>query len=184
MMDLDGEATEAIIVPDIHSEVKQGMAIDWRKRLFPGLVLFLAAAIADAQVYKWKDRDGRDVFGDTPPQDAPAEKMRLPDLPVSKDAPNAPASWQDEEYMFKQRQIDREKAEAKVAKAEEEKKRVCASLRDRQKYLQAIQGRRVVRWNSDKGEYEYLTDNDRTAMQNRVREALDQSACGFGGAGD
>jgi hypothetical protein len=160
------------------------MAADWRKRLFPGIVLFLAAsAFAEAQVYKWKDKDGRAVFGDTPPRDAAAEKMTLPEIPASKrDAPNVPAGWQDMEYMFKQRQIDREKAEAKTAKAEEEKKRWCASLRDRQKYLQAIQGRRVARWNN--GEYEYLTDDDRAAMQNRVREAVDQSACDFGGAGD
>jgi hypothetical protein len=165
------------------------MAADWRKRLFPGLVLFFAVAmssqLADGQVYRWKDKDGKAVFGDTPPQDAPAEKMRLPDLPASpRDAPNAPATWQDEEYMFKQRQLDRERAETKAAQDAEEKKRRCTSLRDRQKYLQAIQGRRVARWNSDKGEYEYLTDDDREAMQNRVSEALDRSACDPVGAGN
>ncbi|MDR1275369.1 MAG: DUF4124 domain-containing protein [Candidatus Accumulibacter sp.] len=160
------------------------MSSSRRVRFFPVLVLLFAVAVfptADAQVYKWRGSDGRIVFGDVPPEGVSAEKLPLPELPSSpREAPagsQAAASWQDQERMFQQRRLYREKEEAKEARAEAEKKKLCASLQSEQKYLEVIRGRRVVRWNSEKNDYEYLTDEDRSAMENRVREAFDRSAC-------
>ncbi|MDR1163442.1 MAG: DUF4124 domain-containing protein [Candidatus Accumulibacter sp.] len=160
------------------------MTLARRVRLSPVLILLFAAVVlptADAQVYKWRGSDGRIVYGDVPPEGASAEKLPLPELPPSpREAPaGSPdaASWQDQERMFQQRRLYREKEEAKEARAEADKKKLCASLQREQRYLDAIRGRRVVRWNSEKNDYEYLSDEDRSAMENRVREASDQSAC-------
>ncbi|MDR1367451.1 MAG: DUF4124 domain-containing protein [Candidatus Accumulibacter sp.] len=151
------------------------------KRFFLSLILFFAfAAIptAEAQVYKWKDKNGKIVFGDVPPEGASAEKIGLPDLPSSaQDVSRESTRWQDQEYMFQQRRLHREKEETKAAQNEANKKKFCASLRDRQKYLQTIRGRRVARWNQEKGDYDFLTDEDRAAMEDRTREAIDRSAC-------
>ena len=54
------------------------------------LVLALYAALpASAQVYTWKDKDGKVHFGDRPPPDAKTEEVKI----RSYDAPSAPQDW-------------------------------------------------------------------------------------------
>ena len=49
----------------------------------------LLALPAAAQVYTWKDKDGRVHFGDRPPPEAKADEVRI----RSYDQPSAPQDW-------------------------------------------------------------------------------------------
>jgi hypothetical protein len=125
---------------------------------------------ADAQIYQWKDKDGRVVFGDTvPASGVVAEPMALPN--AASPTPHEPAAWSAKERAFQQRRISRENEQAKAEKAESEKRLRCEALLEERRSFQALRGRRVVSWNKDKGDYEYLTDEDRATMEKQLQEA-------------
>jgi hypothetical protein len=133
------------------------------------LVFALAAPEAGAQIYKWKDKEGRIVFGDTIPGGVAAEPMALPN--AASPTFHEPTDWSAKERAFRQRKISRENEQAKAEKADSEKRFKCETLRKERRTFQALRGRRVVHWNKNKGDYEYLTDEDRATMETQLQEA-------------
>lgn len=47
-------------------------------------VLLLTAVPASAQIYSWKDKDGRTHFGDTPPTSGEVTEIRAPQTRVAQ----------------------------------------------------------------------------------------------------
>jgi hypothetical protein len=146
-----------------------------------GLLSIVCVSAADAQIYKWKDKDGKVVFGDTLPsgKTTQVEKIAAPANTPSGASGTPPEStdWQAKERQFEQRRILREKEQAEADQADEKKQKACEALRDQQRRLASTQGRRAVSWNSSKGDYDYLSDNDREKMNGEARQMMKKLGC-------
>lgn len=142
------------------------------------LVLALMGAVASAaEVYTWRDADGKVHYSDTPPSGVDAKKMRggasVDNVPPQSSPQRRLA---DQELEFRKRKSE---AEAKQAKAEkdkaeaEESKRNCEQARSQ---LQALEsGRRMSQLNAQ-GETIVMDDETRAQETERARKAV-QSWC-------
>lgn len=141
------------------------------------LVTILACcipAIGLADIYTWKDADGRTHFSDQPPPVGQVKTMRggqrsggndgdaTPSAPASG-VPDAkasgPKSWQDQNKDFAKRQADKAEAEAKAKKEQQqkaEKEQYCSDLRRNVAMLE--HGGRIGKAN-DKGESVPMSDS-------------------------
>lgn len=151
------------------------------------LIMFAAlafAAVAQAQNYKWVDKDGKVRYGDTPPPGVKATPLKGPAAPpppppaAAKDAkgapdakdgkdakaaakPAGPMSAKDQEADFRKRQAEQKKAAEKAAKAEQEaavKRQNCEVARSRLRDLEG--GVRIAQTN-EKGERVFMDDDQR-----------------------
>lgn len=109
---------------------------------------------ATAQVYKWVDAKGVTHYGQKPPATADSRELQLRD-PTGGPSPKAAAaspSVQEMENGFRQRQLERQQAEAKEAAERAQRTQRCQSLRNnanglknaRRVYVRNDQGERVI----------------------------------------
>lgn len=165
-------------------------------------VLIVLSSIAQAQIYEWRDAQGRLNYSDHPPQgvnarlvkggtpaprvtssepssgssptesDSPDSASTIPAPP----APDAPKSLAEQELEFRQRRAAEAEAKAKEEHARQqaaERERMCV---DQGYQLTALQsGQRVSRFNA-RGEREYLDDTARAREIERIQKFL-KSSC-------
>jgi Domain of unknown function (DUF4124) len=128
------------------------------------LISFPLAALAD--IYQWKDAEGRTQYSDQPPSDRPARLIKSANSsqPVAEksDAGNeekaekkGPKSLAEKEQESRKRKIDAEKTEKESATKDAEKKANCTQARDQMKTLE--EGGRIYK-RDEKGEKNYLDD--------------------------
>lgn len=131
-------------------------------RLIIGLACALLSVTASAQMYSWKDANGKTQYSDTPPADkTPARKLAAPAAP-SSDAVDKRKAAADKEMDARKKQTDGQKtaAQAEKDKADAENRRInCDKARVN---LQAIQS----------GEVRFTLDakGERVALDGAVRE--------------
>ena len=128
-----------------------------------------------AQVYSWKDENGRIHYSDTPPSGVDTKRV-----PGTRSAPTpaTPASTQkttaEKELEFRQRREAAAEAEAKAAKEkeiEDARMEACAQARN---HLAALDsGERLREIDSKTGETTYLNDERRAAEKARVQKQID-----------
>lgn len=134
---------------------------------------------ADADVYKWVDKDGKVQYSDSPPLSGDAKKMKRKTkeaanaVPASSGAAAKPAtSIADQELEFRKRKMGQEEAEKKkLAEKElaEKNKGYCSNLRGE---LQSNKdGRRIVKY-SEKGERQFLDDAERAKSRTELEQAI------------
>jgi len=158
------------------------------RTLLTALVLTGVAAPAAAQWY-WKDANGRMVVSDRPPP--PSVPIRniikspggqLPATSVPAPAPAAPAaaskaggaSMAEKELEFRKRQIETAEAAKKAEEAATQAKanaQQCTALRANLAMLES--GGRVIQ-PSEKGERNFMNDEQRTSEIARMREQISQ----------
>ena len=155
----------------------------------------LVSLDASAQLYQWRDSNGRSVYSDSPPPpgtpagnilkspkpreaaaSAPAE---VPKAAGDAKAPAAPAqkSIADREAEYKKRQADTaEKAQKdeQAANAEKQRAERCTLMRRQLATLES--GQRVSRQN-DKGERVFLEDADRAQEAQRYKKDMADAKC-------
>lgn len=153
--------------------------------LRPALTLFaLAFALPiSAQIYQWKDENGRTNYADTPPPNGPVKVLRgavpqhhVPLAPVenveSAEAVTANETANDPESQFRARRAEAAKAEqqaAAQAAQNAERERFCSQAHNQ---LQALQsGQRIARMNAA-GEREFLSDAQRDEEISRLQRQL------------
>lgn len=144
-------------------------------RLIAALILgWLACAASAADIYTWKDKEGRVHYADNPPP-PPTAIRSLGDTGTKPGTPQAEPALRplaDQELEFRKRRAADSEAQAKAqrVKAEsEESKRNCETARNN---LAAIEsGQRLVRY-KENGEREFLDDAQRAAEQERARKAV------------
>ncbi|HRP75809.1 MAG TPA: DUF4124 domain-containing protein [Rhodocyclaceae bacterium] len=138
------------------------------------LALFLALPAA-AQVYEWRDAEGRLNYSDQPPHGVEAKLIR-PGRPSSAPTEGAAEASMptlaERELEFRERRA--EEAEAKAMAEQEsrqaaERDRMCTQARNQLAALQS--GQRVSRFNQS-GEREYLDDVERTAEITRAQDFI------------
>jgi hypothetical protein len=150
------------------------------KRLIVLATALAFSAGAAAQLYKWKDANGRIRYGDTPPPGVDATTIRGP----SSYSPPAPAADAKNgkgdkkeppltpEQAFEKRQKERAEAEQKADKerADAEAKRVnCEQAQTQLRTLET--GQRIATVNAA-GERAFLDDDQRAAAQARAEKAV------------
>lgn len=153
------------------------------------MALLLSAVPASAQVYSWKDKDGRTHFGDLPPASVEATLLRgaqpgaIPPARASGEAghaadlqaptsPSAQRSIAEREQAFRERRAAEAEADAKrteEAAAKDETEHFCTSAQHELAALRA--GQRMVRFNA-KGEREFLDDQARAEQTARLERQI------------
>lgn len=150
-------------------------------------LLALAAALAfasgaSAQLYKWKDANGRTRYGDTPPPGVDATKLRAPSSSYSPppapaaEAKNAKGEKKEPpltpEQAFEKRQKERAEAEQKAEKERADAEAKRANCEQAQTQLRTLEtGQRIATVNAA-GERVFLDDDQRAAAQARAQKAV------------
>lgn len=145
-----------------------------RKIFFFALAAVLSAS-AGAQQFKWKDKDGRLQYGDTPPPGVKATRLR-PAAPPAAPAPSAaskgPLTPAEQEAEFRKRQAEAQKAgekESQEAQNAQAKKENCQTAKQQLAALES--GGRISRTDAN-GERYYLDDDQRQAEAARARKQV------------
>ncbi|MGE5128196.1 MAG: DUF4124 domain-containing protein [Sphingomonadaceae bacterium] len=151
------------------------------------IICGLAAAAAQAQGYKWIDKDGHVKYGDTPPPGVKATPLGPPPPPVSTPSPSSdagagngagasaskgPLTPAEQELEFRRRVKEAQEAAAKADKerqAAEDKKQNCANAQEALRTLES--GQRIMR-TDEHGERYYISDQQRSAEEARARRAV------------
>jgi Domain of unknown function (DUF4124) len=159
-------------------------------------LLIALPLLGNAEIYKWKDKNGTTRYSDTPPpsnvkQEAIGSKKlakpasQVPTAPVAneqpsaadkeaaKDSPPVPGSADEEAAELRQRNAEAEKnnkqeKEAQARLKEENCKAAKSNLAGYQ------QGGRVYKMN-EKGEREYLDENDFKAGQEKAQQEINEN---------
>jgi hypothetical protein len=135
----------------------------------------LLPVAAFAQIYQWKDANGKTHYSDqTPPATARQERtVATPAAPAASGA--APRSYQDQDAAFRQRQVEQEESKATRQKenaAAEEHKRNCEMAQGNLKNLQV--GGRQVRYDPKTGERVYLSDAEISQSIKDAQRSVDE----------
>jgi hypothetical protein len=154
------------------------------------IALFLAAAGASAQQYKWVDRNGRVQYGDVPPAgvnavplSGPSARAR-PAAPVEEkaqgkaegdgQAKKGPLTAAEQEAEFRKRREEAEKARLKQAEAAEQmaaKKENCTLAQNQLRTMES--GQRISRTDAS-GERYFLDDAQIAQEAAKARQAVQQ----------
>lgn len=152
--------------------------------LFAALAAIALAHPAVAQIYSWKDKDGRVHYSDTPPASGDVKLIgparRAPPPAAEGEDSAAPAAPEatpqqtlaERELEFRQRRAAAAEAAAKAAEERERaehRQRVCSESRGQLAALQG--GQRMARFN-EAGEREFLDDAARSAEIERLQQFL------------
>ncbi len=145
------------------------------KRLTLAVAALLVITAVNAEIYQWKDENGKTIISDKPPVGA----ARLP-LKVEKDAPASNAAPQkttaDREMEFRKRQKESQESADKTQKeqaASADKKENCENTR---RYLQTLESGERVSKLDDKGERYYMEDAQRQQEIAKAKQNM-QAAC-------
>lgn len=140
------------------------------------LALILAAPAA-AQIYQWRDADGRVHYSDVPPPQGEAKTMRSAPAPAAAatTATEAakPKTLAEKELEFRERRAAAAEAQAKAEQEKAratERQRACEQARNQLTALRS--GQRMARFNS-KGEREILDDAGRAAEIDQTQKYVE-----------
>lgn len=140
------------------------------------LLLILAPATLQAQIYRWVDGDGRVHFGDRPPADAGAERLETgpaPDPAAVRARKRAMAEIRREADILASDRGRRERKEA--ARAERERRMAaaveahCSALERELRVLTAGGG---VYYEHEDGTQAFISQADRDARIAELRAGL------------
>ena len=146
-----------------------------QRLLLASTALFCAfvASPAIAQIYQWKDANGKTIISDTPPPGHVKQQRKIETNAAAPAATAPQKSLAEQDLEFRKRQKDaQDKAakEEKEQKAETEKKEQCANMR---RSLQALEsGVRIARYD-DNGERSFLGDEQRQEEIAKTRQSMD-----------
>jgi len=150
-----------------------------RNLLLVALLSSFVALPVQAQVYKWKDAQGRTVISDTPQPGAGKQAPAVKTAPATSsdaasEASEAPKSWAEKDMEFRKRQQEQQEAAAKAAK-EKEKADIAKDNcdRSRQRLAMLESGQRVARTKVD-GEREFLDDSQREKELAQARRGVSE----------
>jgi len=137
-------------------------------------VAALALTTAQAQLYKYVDKNGKTVYSDSPPPDADSKQIRVQPSGGPSDVPAAKTSVQRDKDAEKGRKEAAKKSEKDAKDAERQ-----AKIQERCNYLKAdlatYEGGVRLKRTNDKGEQEFMTDEQIEAAKVRTRREMDEA---------
>ena len=160
------------------------------------LALLLSLPLAGhAEIYKWKDKNGTTRYSDTPPPSnikqeaigskkalkpaviAPAAPVAAPQAPAAdeaeKDPPPVPVSAEEEAALKRQSNAEAEKNN-KLEKEKQEAAKAENCKAAKSNLASYEQGGRVYKMN-EKGEREYLDENDFKAGREKATQEINEN---------
>ena len=139
-------------------------------------VLAFACAIvplASADLYKYVDKNGKTVYSDSPPPDTDSKQIRVQTSPPS-DAPASKTSVQKDKDADKGRKEAAKKADKDAKDAERQ-----AKIQERCNYLKSdlatYEGGVRLKRTNEKGEQEFMTDEQIEAAKAKTRAAMEEA---------
>lgn len=145
------------------------------KRFAITVAVLLAASAANAEIYQWKDKNGKTIISDKPPTENVTVQRSSGDGSTAGNAA-APKTAADREMEFRKRQKESqdnaEKAQKEQAAAAE-KEESCASAR---RYLATLESGERVALRDEKGERYILDDAQRAQEIAKANRAV-QASC-------
>ena len=154
------------------------------KRVVVGFFTTLVfASNLGAQVYQWKDSNGKTIFSDKPPPGKVLPSRPPPSTTEDDTAANAkteeakaPKTLADRELDFRKRQKESQEAADKRRTEEQQAAERQESCANNKRYLQLLESGERVAQRDDQGERNYLDDKQRELEINKTRQAL-QNHC-------
>ena len=138
------------------------------------VAVLLVATVANAEIYQWKDKNGKTIFSDKPPTENVVEQKKVASDPSTAGAAT-PKTAADRDLEFRKRQKESQENAEKAQKEQTalaEKQENCANARRYQATLES--GERVA-LRDDKGERYFLDDAQRAQEAEKARKAVETS---------
>jgi hypothetical protein len=155
------------------------------KKVMVLLATALFAFGAQAQTYKWVDKDGKVRYGDVPPPGAKATSIRAPSggtpepppaAAADKSAKKGPLTPAEREQEFRKRREEAAKASADAERERKEKESKQENCQRAREYLRGLEsGQRITRVDA-KGERYFLDGAQRDQETARAQQSV-QEAC-------
>lgn len=145
------------------------------KRFAIAVAALLATTAVNAQIYQWKDENGKTVISDKPPTGgARASRKIESEAPAANAAPQKTTA--DREMDFRKRQQETQDKNDKAQKeqaAAADKKENCDRTR---RYLESLESGERIALRDDKGERYYMEDSQRQQEIAKARQSM-QASC-------
>ena len=144
------------------------------KHIALAAAVLLIATAANAEIYQWKDKNGKTIISDKPPTENVVEQKKTSSDPSTAGAAT-PKTAADRELEFRKRQKESQENTEKAQKeqaASAEKQENCANARRYQTTLES--GERVA-LRDDKGERYFLDDAQRAQEVEKAKKAVEAS---------
>ena len=141
------------------------------KRIAFTIAILLAAATANAEIYQWKDKNGKTIISDKPPTENVVEQKKITSDYATSNAA-APKSTADREMEFRKRQKESQESTEKAQKEQAtatEKQENCANAR---RYLATLESGERVALRDDKGERYFIDDAQRNQETTKAKQAV------------
>ncbi|MDR1887816.1 MAG: DUF4124 domain-containing protein [Zoogloeaceae bacterium] len=152
-----------------------------RTRLLLATLLSVALipGLGQAEIYKWKDAQGRTVISDTPQPGAgkvetlPSATSIFPGASgAEKNKAEPPPSVADQELEFKKRQQERREAAAKAEQEKAEKATNAENCARAQRTLHTLESGARVLTPNEQGGHDYINDQQRQQEIVRARQSV------------
>jgi hypothetical protein len=145
------------------------------KHIALAVAVLLVATVANAEIYQWKDKNGKTIISDKPPTENVVEQKKTASDPSTAGAAT-PKTAADRELEFRKRQKESQegadKAKAEAA-ATTEKQENCVRAR---RYLTTLESGERVSLRDDKGERYFMDDAQREQETAKAKQEL-QANC-------
>ena len=145
------------------------------KRLALTVSALLVATAVSAQIYQWKDENGKTMISDKPPIGNVRQQKKIESAAsAANTVPEKTAA--DKDLEFRKRQKEAQDSSEKARKeqtASADKKENCDIAR---RQLQALESGERISLRDDKGERYYIDDAQRAQHIAKMRQAV-QSFC-------
>jgi hypothetical protein len=158
-------------------------------------LLALACGLAQAQAYRWVDKDGKVRYGDAPPPGVKATPLKGPPGPAvqpapgagggggasaaakdaAKDAKKGPMTAAEQEQAYRERQLKAKEAAEKAGKEQAEAEQLRQSCASAQESLRTLErGTRISTVNAA-GETVYMDDDQRATRMAQTRKVISET---------
>ena len=145
------------------------------KHIALAVVVLLVATAVNAEIYQWKDKNGKTIISDKPPAENVVVQKKVVSDPSTAGV-TAPKTAADRELEFRKRQKESQegadKAKAEAA-ATTEKQENCVRAR---RYLTTLESGERVSLRDDKGERYFMDDAQREQETAKAKQEL-QANC-------
>ena len=148
-----------------------------RRTALPAFLSLLAAALclalpASAQIYQWKDQNGKTVISDKPPVGQVPLQKQIDSGTAAKTGSKQP-SLADREMQFRKRQKEAQENSEKSRKEETASAERNENCQNARRHLQVLESGERVALRDDKGERYYLDDTQRGQEAAKVKHFLE-----------
>lgn len=144
------------------------------KRFAIAVAALLATTAVNAQIYQWKDENGKTVISDKPPVGGARSSRKIEsEAPAASAAPQKTTA--DREMDFRKRQQEAQDKNDKAQKeqaAAADKKENCDRAR---RYLDSLQSGERIALRDDKGERYYMEDAQRQQEIAKAQQTVQES---------